>query len=247
MVTPPQTALDVLAAGIDLAADELQQICDVTGIFLWLGSCDSVRTALIRVLGGGQSRLRDLVNVLADLWQATVRDLWVPQGETKRDLNTLKVGYIAMVQRIARLRLCLTAQDEAAAAAQAVDWGLAVPVENVGAGSAAAQATTAEPRFKLSVLLDPALGSELVRRPQAEVREMYTTCVKPPRTSSRPWSKSALSTKSVAVELVPFVAFALFGPHDKRLLRKLTYLNLTFMANGCWQRKEPPGPPSFEY
>ena len=74
MVCLPQTASGVPAAGIDPTAEELQHIGDVTGIFSWLGLEEPLRTALIRVLGGCQSRLRDLVYVLADLWRATVRD-----------------------------------------------------------------------------------------------------------------------------------------------------------------------------
>ena len=61
------------------------------------GSDEPLRAALTRVLGGGELRLRDLVHVSVDLWQATVRDLWVPQGETQRDLTALEVGVSQMV------------------------------------------------------------------------------------------------------------------------------------------------------
>ena len=50
--------------------------------------------------------------------------------------------------------------------------------EDVGVGFATARATTSEPRLKLSVILDPALDSELMRLPQAKVREMFTSYVK---------------------------------------------------------------------
>ena len=72
--------------------------------------------ALIRVLGGGQPLLRDVVKVPADLWQATVRDHRIPQGDTQRDLPALEVG--RMVRRIAILRLGLTAHDEVVAVAR---------------------------------------------------------------------------------------------------------------------------------
>ena len=52
MVTLPQTALAVPAAGIDPAAEELQDIGNVAGIFSWHGSGEPLRTALIRLLGG---------------------------------------------------------------------------------------------------------------------------------------------------------------------------------------------------
>ena len=61
---------------------------------------EPVRTVLIRVLGGGQPCLGDLVCILADWWQTPVRDLQIPQ----RNLTALEVGHAAMVRRIARLR-----------------------------------------------------------------------------------------------------------------------------------------------
>ena len=102
MVSLPQTAPGVPAAGIDLTTEELQQIGDVAGISSWLGSDEPLRTALIRVLGGSQSRFRVSIYVPATSWQATVRDFWIPQGETQRHLAALEVGHAAMVQRIAR-------------------------------------------------------------------------------------------------------------------------------------------------
>ena len=86
------------------STEELQQIGDVAGIFSWLVSGEPVCTALIRLLCGGQPRLRDLGYVPADLWQATVRDLKIPPGETQRDLTALEVGHVALMRRIARLR-----------------------------------------------------------------------------------------------------------------------------------------------
>ena len=109
----------VPAAGIDPTAEELQQLGDVAGIFSWLASAEAVRTAVIRVLGGGQPRLCE-----PDLWQATVHDFLMPQGETQRDLTALEVGHVAMVPRIAFLRLCTTAQHEAAASAPTPSGGL---------------------------------------------------------------------------------------------------------------------------
>ena len=85
-----------------------------------------------------------------------------------------------MVRRNARPRSGLTAQDEVAAAAptstrrtrlwlstaRGREYWLRFP-----------QSVTAEPRLKLSVLLDPALDSELAPLPQAKVQEMFTDCV----------------------------------------------------------------------
>ena len=102
----------------------------------------------------------------------------IPEGETQRDLTALEVGLVAMVRRIARLHLGLTAQDEVAAAAPPPGGGLGfggAQAEDVGAGSAAARATNAEPRLELSVILVPAFNSELARLPQAKVQDLFTS------------------------------------------------------------------------
>ena len=55
--------------------------------------------------------------------------------------------------------------------------GFGLQAEDGEAGSLSARVTTADPRFKLSVLLDPALDSELGRLPKATVWEMFTSHV----------------------------------------------------------------------
>ena len=112
MVSLPQTAPGVTASRIDPTAEELQQIGDVAGILSWVGSWEPVRSALIRLFGGGQPLLRDVAVVHADLWQA-IRGLRIPQGEIQRDLSAPEVEHVAIMRRIARLRLGLTAHDEA--------------------------------------------------------------------------------------------------------------------------------------
>ena len=45
----------------------------------------------------------------------------------------------------------------------------------------------------------------------------------------------------------PYVDFSIFGPHGRRLLRKLTFVSYTYQAaTGEYRRIELPGPPSFE-
>ena len=170
---------------------------------MWLGFGEPLRTAIIRVLDGGQPRLRDLVFIPADLWQATVCDLRILQVETQRDSTVLKVGHAAVVRRIARPRLGLTPQHEVVAAAHTPSGlGFGGPqAEDGGAGSVAARATTAEPRLKLSVLLDPALDSDLGR------------CSHPPSSCEEPnpptLDQVSALKQVITADLVPFADFSL--------------------------------------
>ena len=54
VVTLPQTAPGVPGEGIDPTAEELQQIGDVPGSISWLATGESLRSALVRVLGCDQ-------------------------------------------------------------------------------------------------------------------------------------------------------------------------------------------------
>ena len=210
MVSLPQTAPDVPAAEIDPTAAELQQIGDVASILSRLGSGESVRVALVHVLNGDQPLLR----VPADLWEATVYGPRIPQSEIQRDLTAPEVGYVAMVRRFARLRLGLTAHDEAGAAAHTLCRGLGFggfQAEGVAAGSDSFLVTTAEPRLELSVLLELALDPDslVLRRPTFwRCPHPTSSCEEPglPKTS-RPPCLPVLSLKSTTAG-TQFLAFA---------------------------------------
>ena len=207
-----------------------QQIGDVVGIFSWLGSDEPWCTALIRVLGGGQRRLRDLVYVPADLWQATVSGTRIPQGETQRDLTAPEVEHVA----IGVSRVC--GPHCARRGGCCCRWtGLWCP-QDVSAGSGHHCRASGQ-----ALLLDAVLDSELARLPQAKVR-VFTSYVKLPGAEPSEDIEPALEQvgaihQVITAVLVPFA--------DVGLLRKLTDLTWTFMPDGTWQLKELPGPPSF--
>ena len=116
-----------------------------------MGASTALKDGLLLALGGGESNLRDLVHESTKNWNLAVEDIVVKMGETSRKLSPIEHGHVAMVRRIARLRLGLTAIDEQAA----------IPTTGIGLGfggpaavQAPAAAPTAEPRLKLSVIID---------------------------------------------------------------------------------------------
>ena len=247
MATLPQTAPGVPAEGIDPTVDELQQIGDVAGIFSWLGSEESQRTAALRVLGGGQPRLRDLVHLLADLWHDTVRELRVPQGKTERDLTALEVGHVGMVRRIPRPRLGLSYTDPKAADSALVVHSprtrVLAPSPSKRHGRATAQALGSS---------GSSVGLRARAPSQAKVREMFTDFVRlrgaiPSEDIEPTLEQVSAIHQVITTDVVPFADFSYYGPHGKRLPHKLTYVNWTFLPDGSWQWKEVPGPPSLEF
>jgi len=249
----PQTAAGIGAVGIDPSETELDKIQTFVDIIKWLGAPDGLKDALLKALGGGNPKLRDFVYISTQSWDEAIAGMRVKDGDETRALTPFDHGHVAMVRRIARLRLNLTAIDEHTLAqpnnlSMGRDVGSAVVV---GDGQPVA-APTAEPRLKLSVILDPSLDSELVRVSQAKVRTMFTKYLKirgaEPSEDIEPTVEQISAVNQVIEgDLVPYADFALFGPHGKRLLQKLTLVNWTYLPDGSWQRKELPGPHTFDH
>ena len=108
----PQTAVGVGAIGIDPPEDALAKISTVVDIFKWLGSADVLQEAVLKSLGGGSPKLRDLVFIDVKDWNEAVASIRVDGADGARAMFPIERGHVAMVRRIARLRLGLTAIDD---------------------------------------------------------------------------------------------------------------------------------------
>jgi len=116
---------------------------------------------------------------------------------------------------------------------------------------AAPAAVTAEPALKLSVVIDPALEAVLVRLPPSDIRTLYTRYVathggEPNEDIEPTIEQISAMAQVVSANMPPYADVSLFGPHGHRLLSKLTYQAWSFQFSGTWQRRELPGPPTFE-
>ena len=240
----PQTLAGIGAPGIDPTGDEMVKIATVGDIFKWIGSSGPFVEAVLKALGGGEPKIRDLVSISAKDWHDTM-DAVRPEGE--RGMSAIERGQYALVRRIARLRLQLTANDESS-----VSGGTPTTTLAISAAAVAPPLPVAEPRIKLSVLIDSTMDSELVRLPVHQIRVMYSEYVKTrgaePSEDIEPTTEQISAVKQVLdADLVPYVDFALFGPYGKRFLQKLTLVNWSYLPNGTWLRRELPGPPTLEY
>jgi len=226
----PQTAAGLGAVGIDPSADELAKINTLGDIIEWLGASDGLTNAMLKTLGGGRPKLRDFVYISLQAWNEAITDMRVKDDDGTRALNPFERGHIAMVRRISRLRLGLTANEEISPAASNVSLGKDGGVVATLGGGAAPPIPVAEPRLKLSVIIDPSMDSELVRLPGAKIRHMFTEYEKTrgaePTEEIEPTVEQISAVKQVLdADLVPYADFSLFGPYGKRFLQKLTLVN----------------------
>ena len=179
----PQTNAGVPASGIDPTVEERAAFTGLAGIFDWLGISAATRTSLVAALGGGQPQMRDVVYIKGGDWDQAIRDLVIPapegQGEA-RGPTPFELGHFAMVRRIARLRFGFPANEAIITGPISspfgdLSQGLGQPSQSSQLNTLAvppnAPAST-EPKTKLSVILDPSMGSDLVRLPHSKVRAL---------------------------------------------------------------------------
>ena len=115
----PQTAPGIPAPSLDPVRDELAEISTLEHIFSWLGSSPALQQGLVAALGGGAPKLRDIVFVKGEDWDAAIAGVRITPPPAPQTGNTeqptpraptpIERGHLAMVRRIARLRLGLTA------------------------------------------------------------------------------------------------------------------------------------------
>ena len=105
--------------------------------------------------------------------------------------------------------------------------------------------------IKLSSIVDQTLDTAIKILPPSAIRSMFTDYKAKrgafPNEDIEPTSDQISAVFQIlAADAAPYADFAIFGPHGKRLLMKLVFINFTLQPDGSWQKKELPGPPSFE-
>ena len=247
MADLPQTLPGVPAPGIDPTVEELNGMAKVDDISTWLGTPTAVSTAFMAELGAN-AKIRDVVFISKDDWAAMLSDLRIPvQDSEPRALKAIERGQLHSLRRIARLRMGLTANEAGPeASTSALVPGSAGTVGTVPG----AQSGLAEPKLKLSAILDPSLDSELVRLAACAIRKMFNSYRDrrgaEPAEEIEPTDEqiSALS-QVLSADFTPYADFSIWGPYGRRFLQKLVYLQWIYLSNGNWQRRELPGPPNF--
>ena len=215
----PQTLPGVPAPSIDPTAAELLSINDLDGIVTWLGMQEAARTALLAVLGGGTPAIRDVVFIRGTDWDAAVDGTRIPVAEgDPRNPTPIERGHFAMVRRIARLRLNLPANEvrPGAFAPPQVAPPAAPGDDALARAGPPPPAFSAEPKIKLSLLLDPSLDTDLVQLPHVKIRALYTKYAEvrgaEPAEDVEPTVEqiSALA-QVVSSDLTPYADFSLSG------------------------------------
>ena len=186
---------------------------------------------------GGPTTVREVAYVSEEDWQEVVASLTLSPGPGAEGptlvLTPVQRSRLRFLQRVARLTAGLPVERE----------------KPLPEASAAPQPPSK--RVKLSSLVDPSAEAELVNLDSSVVRSMFSSYKDKrgayPHKDHEPTEEQLSAVAQLlSAGQAPYVDFALFGPHGKRALKKLSMVAFTYQVeSGTWKRVEVPGPPDF--
>ena len=239
--TLPVGAPGVGVAGLDPTPEELAGLTTLPQVAAWAGLTDAQRDSLFTALGG-PTHAREIAVFSRARWD-TLGEL--PQAASWAGLNTPVVtGRIEIFRRVCRMLTGLTPGDPPDVPGLPATAQPVVPAGPVEPARAARV-------LKLSSVVDQTLESVVNTLEPAKVREMFRTYAETmgaePSEAVEP-SNDQLSALAQLLEgdAIPYVDFAIWCPHGRRMLAKMVFVAHALNPDGTWQRRELPGPPSFE-
>ena len=238
--TPPVGAPDVGVAGLDPTPEEMAGLTTLPQVAAWAGLTEAQRDALFTALGG-PTRAREVAVVSRALWD-TLSGLMPP---IVAGLNTpIVTGRIEIFRRVCRLLAGLTPADPSGSADPPA---AAIPAAAAGLASPAKAARV----LKLSSVVDQTLESDVNCLEPAKVREMIrayaeTRGAEPSEAVGPSNDQVSALAQLLEGDAIPYVDFAIWCLHGRRMLAKMVFVAHAFNPDRTWQRRELPGPPSFE-
>lgn len=243
----PNGSRGVGVVGIDPTPEELATIVSRAKAVEWGGLGSNAWSGSANDLGG-PNVIREITMLPATAWEKMLdtKDLVISaDGPTATNFTPMDKSRLISLRRVCRLR-CGLAPGEAVIPPPA-DFTLVPSSSN----SPVAPAVGSGQSLSLDIFVDQTLKIPLVQFLALEVRKMSVdyenTNGASPSDDTEPTSfqLSALA-QLFAMDLPPYVDYALWGPHGRRLLHRLTFVAMVPLGDGTSQREERAGPASFD-
>jgi len=221
---------------MDPAPSRLAAIQTLDQLFEEAGVRTPLKEGVLSALGD-PATVREVAFISEEDWQVLATTLTLnPEPGTEGPplgLTPVQKSRIRFLQRVARLTAGLPVERE----------------RPLPEASAAPQPPSK--RVKLSSLVDPSAEAELVNLDSSVVRSMFSSYKDKrgayPHKDHEPTEEQLSAVAQLlSAGQAPYVDFALFGPHGKRALKRLSMVAFTYQVeSGTWKRVEVPGPPDF--
>ena len=221
---------------MDPSPSRLAAIATVDQLFEEAGVHSQLKEGVLDALGR-PTTVREVAFISDADWLELATTLAFPpeqgtQGPTLA-LSPVQRGRIRFLQRVARLTA-----------------GLPVERETPPGGDSAPTQPPSK-KVKLSSLVDPSAEAELVNLPGSEVRALFASYKQkrgafPSKEQEPTEEQLSAVAQLLRAGQAPYVDLALFGPHGKRALKRLSMVAFSYQVEtGTWKRSEVPGPPDF--
>ena len=216
----------------------LEDLCD------WANFKGPNAAAVLAALGDPVT-FRDVEMIPRPVYVETVTT--TKFGDNDGLLSPVQVARAMSFRLAARAKLGLpTHEDPSCAPAQAAVTTLALP------GPMAPTLALQDRKVKMSTLVDTTLDACVSALDQETLEGLFARYKASrgdfPHADIEP-TEDQISAVSQLLKhgAAPYVDFSIFGPHGRRLLRKLTFISYQYNApEGSWKRLELPGPPDFD-
>ena len=235
---------------MDPSEEEANNITDLNKAFDWAGVAEDVRLNLNAALGG-PTLIRDISFIPRPEWDRVVSALQglgpqpAEEGAVRpfRELTVVDKARLESFRRVCFKRVGAIPDTPGTPAPETPSATAAAP--------ASLSTSPTSRKLKLSAAVDQTLEAEVAMLSNEEIDAMYqgykAVYGDVPSPEAEPTADQLSAVKMLlASKTAPYIDFAVFGPHGLRLLRKLTFSTFAMNASGEWQRRELPGPPSFE-
>ena len=221
---------------LDPSDAELQGFSCVRDVMDWANMADDQVAAFATLVGAGLS-VSEVAMVRISEIEAAFQGAQVGNGP----VLPVHFSRLRLLHRACRLAAGLPAED--------TSLGALLPASTQSKAPAPPKPAS---KLKLSSLVDTQLDGDLQELPPAEVQDMFQHYARrrgaPPHKDHEP-TEDQLSAvhQLLRADRAPYVDFALFGPHGRRLLKKLSHAAHLYMPHdGSWRKAELPGPPSID-
>ena len=235
LLLPPPPAVSPAVSDRYPTATDMMAITTTADLFMWAGLTGAAgdRTTVIGAMEESLSgaTITDFHFIRDEDFSALLAQVRVQTGDGQRPLTLIEAS---------RARRAHGATAAFILAPPAPGGVLQAPIPPV------------TKKIKLSSLVDPSADAELVKLSETDVRARYEQYARTrgdhPHPDIEPTDEqlSALH-QLIAAGGAPYVDFSIFGPHGKRMLKRLVFTtHLYEPASGSWHRQELPGPPDFQ-
>ena len=232
---------------MDPTPDERKLITNFAKVLEWAGVTDKVFKSFCEE-AGEVKLVREVALMPRDDFLECLENATVPKSDadaTPTNLKPVEKTRLLSMRRVCLLLVGLSPDELVVQPAAAASSGAA------GSPPPASHPIGSDSGPKMKDIIDQVSTDTIVRLSLKEVKEAYATyrlkMGGDPNPEFEPTEFQLAGIQTLLKSgMAPYADFALFGPHGKRLQRRLTFSSFRLSDGGQWVKVELPGPSCYD-